>query len=104
MGATAMGRTGTWQDPHEVIALLAAELEHGHGLHRLYINADDKVALLSACTGVTVWYIPGQSGQVLAWAEGGEQVTWPAADPQGAAARIAARCRTLTRPAAPGRS
>jgi hypothetical protein len=37
--------------------------------------------------GVTVW----TNGRVLWWRADGEEMTWPAADPYGAAGRLAAR-------------
>jgi hypothetical protein len=37
-------------------------------------------------------------GHLLRWREAGTEVTWPVSDIDGAAARIAARCRELMYP------
>jgi hypothetical protein len=87
-----------WRDPRKIIGALAEELERAHGMRRIYVRGDSVVGLLSACLGVTVWYFR-PAGRVLRWREGEKNITWPAADVNGAAARIAASCDELaTRP------
>jgi hypothetical protein len=81
-----------------VIWSLAGELERAHHLPRPYKDAAGDVGLLSACRDVTVWYIQ-PLGHLVRWQEGGTKITWPASDIEGAAARIAARCRELLYPA-----
>jgi hypothetical protein len=85
---------GSWRGPRAVIWSLAGELERTHRLPRPYKDAAGDVGLLSACRDVTVWYIE-PLGHLLRWREAGTEITWPASDINGAAARIAARCREL---------
>ncbi len=87
--AQPLGRRNT----RTIIWALADALERVHGLRNLYTGADDRVGLVSACTDVTVWYLAVLGS--LRWREDGAQVTWPATDIYGAAARIAARCHGL---------
>jgi hypothetical protein len=83
--------------PRAIIWSLAGELERAHGLPSPYKDAAGDVGLLSACRDVTIWYIQ-PLGHLLRWREAGIEVTWPASDIDGAAARIAARCRELLHP------
>lgn len=88
---------GPRRGPRAVISSLAGELQHAHRLPAPYRGSAGNVGLLSACRDVTVWYIQ-PLGDELRWREAGTEVTWPASDIGGAAARIAARCRELLQP------
>jgi hypothetical protein len=79
-------------DAKAVIRALAEQLEVLHGMRRMYARGDRTVAVLSVCTGMTVWCFAGRR---LVWAEDDERITWAATDIYGALARIAARCREL---------
>jgi hypothetical protein len=74
--------------PAHALRALAGRL-HERGITRLYGYACERIGVLSA-PGVSVW----SNGRVLWWRASGEEVTWPAADPEGAAARLAALART----------
>jgi hypothetical protein len=91
-------RPNSWRGPRAVIWSLAGELERAHHLPRPYKDAAGDVGVLSACRDLTVWYIQ-PLGDLLRWQEAGTEITWPAADIDGAAARIAARCSELLAPA-----
>jgi hypothetical protein len=93
-GGRGAASPGSWRGPRAVIWSLAGELERTHRLPRPYKDAAGDVGLLSACRDVTVWYIQ-PLGHVLRWREADAEITWPASDIDGAAARIAARCREL---------
>jgi hypothetical protein len=75
---------------------LADELEC-HGVRRMYARAFGPVGVLSVCLGVTVWCDDGR----LRWRVLGELVTWPADDPQGAAALLAPLARRGQSPWSP---
>jgi len=62
---------------------LAGELDR-RGVRRLYASASGPISVLSVCLGVTVWC----DGRRFWWHLPGETVTWPAADPAGAAAQL----------------
>ena len=85
MTAAMAGPTG-WTGAHAAIFALADELQRRHGLRRLYARGSGRIAVLSVCAGVTVWC----DGQVLRCHLPAGQLTWPASDPQGAAAQLAA--------------
>lgn len=87
-------RPDSWHGPRAVIWSLAEELERAHHLPRPYKDAAGDVGLLSACRDLTIWYIQ-PLGELLRWQEAGTEITWPASDIDGAAARLAARCRQL---------
>jgi hypothetical protein len=92
-------RSESWRGPRAVIWSLAEELARAHHLPHPYKDAARDVGVLSACRDLTVWYIQ-PLGDLLRWQEAGTEITWPASDIDGAAARIAARCRELLAPAA----
>jgi hypothetical protein len=71
--------------PAQVLRALAEQLQ-ARGITRLYGYACDRLGVLSL-PGASVW----TNGRVLWWHADGEEMTWPAADPSGAAARLAAR-------------
>ena len=72
------------QQPAAALRALAGQLRIS-GITRLYGTACTLFGVLSVTGGLTVW----TNGRLLWWQAGGNQETWPAADPQGAA-------RTLT--------
>ena len=84
-------------DARAAIWALAGELERRHGLTRLYGRASTSIGVLSISVGVTVW----SDGRRLSWRALGQQVTWPADDPNGAAARLALLARRPSRIPAP---
>ena len=86
-------------DARAAIWALAGELERRHHVTRIYARACSSVGVLSVCLGVTVWCV---GGQWLRWRVLGEAVTWPASDPQGAAAKLAPLARRLPQVRAPG--
>lgn len=55
------------------------------GLTQLYQSSSQAVALLSVAPGVTAWC----DGWTVKWRHMGGQTTWTAADPEGAARRLA---------------
>jgi hypothetical protein len=64
-----------------VAALLARR-----GVTRTYTAASPVIAVISVAPGLTAW----TNGRQLWWAHGGQRRTWPATDPEGAAALLAA--------------
>jgi hypothetical protein len=70
-------------------ALIAAALTRAltrHGLTRIYTASGRRHAVISVSAGVTAW-----TDGVLLWCTcNGQRHTWPAADTDGAAARLAA--------------
>jgi hypothetical protein len=92
-----MPRVSGVPDARAAIWALADELERRHGLTRMYGRASPSIGVLSISMGVTVWC----DGQQLSWRVLGEQVTWPASDPNGAAARLAPLARRPSRIPAP---
>ncbi len=79
-------------EPANVLRALADLLQQ-RGVTRLYGSAGQQLGVLSVTDSVTVW----TDGRLLWWQQDGENVTWPAADPDGAATRLAA----LSRPPGP---
>ena len=80
---------GTGQaSPARIAAALAALLAR-HGLTRIYTAACSVIAVISVTTGLTVW----TNGRQLWVTLGGQRETWPAADTETAAARLAALAR-----------
>ncbi len=75
---------GNSGDAQNVLWALA-DLLHQHGVRGLYGRADRSVGVLSVSAGLTVWC----DGGTLRWTQDGQEVTWPAADLPGAAARLA---------------
>ena len=73
------------QRPAEALDALAQQLRR-RGIRSLYADSCDRFGVLSM-PGVTVW----TNGRVLWWRADGEEMTWPAADPYGAADRLTAR-------------
>lgn len=67
------------------LAATIARLLAGHGLTRIYTAACHLYAVISVTIGLTVWTNGGQ----LWWDHHGQPRTWPAADPEGAAAHLA---------------
>ncbi len=88
---------GSPPDARAAIWALAGELERRYGLTRLYGRANRSIGVLSISVGVTVWC----DGRRLTWQVLGQQVTWPADDPDGAAPRLALLARRRARPPAP---
>ena len=70
--------------PGHLAAILAGLLAQ-HGLTRIYSTACHLFAVISVGVGLTVWTNGGQ----LWWTRDGQPRTWPAADPEGAAAHLA---------------
>ena len=68
------------QQPAAALHALASQLRTA-GITRLYGTACTLFGVLSVTGGLTVW----TNGRMLWWQAGGNQETWPAADPQGAA-------------------
>lgn len=67
------------QRPAQALHALAGQLRQP-GVTSLYGNACDHLGVLSL-PGVSVW----TNGRILWWLTGeGTQITWPAADPEGA--------------------
>jgi hypothetical protein len=66
------------------LAATLARLLAQHGLSRIYTAACHLFAVISVA-GLTVW----TNGRVLWWTRDGQPCTWPAADPEGAAAHLA---------------
>ena len=85
------------QHPGAVLGAVEAALR-AHGLTRLYGAACARIGVLSVAYQVTAWC----DGHTLTWRHHGEEITWPAADPEGAAARLAALARTSDGPDNPG--
>ena len=75
------------QRPAEVLRTLAGQLSR-RGIGPLYGFACDRFGVLSL-PAVSVW----TNGRVLWWRAGNDGMTWPAADPQGAARQLAAVVR-----------
>ena len=73
------------QEPAAALRALAALLCVA-GITHLYGSACARYGVLSVSGGLTVW----TNGRVLWWRVGGEQATWPAADPDGAARQLTA--------------
>ncbi len=71
--------------PADTAATVAALLAR-HGITRTYTAARPGIAVISVAPGITAW----TNGRQLWWADHGQHRTWPAADPEGAAARLAA--------------
>jgi hypothetical protein len=67
-----------------VVAAALAGLLARHGLTRIYTAACPLFAVISVA-GLTIW----TNGLVLWWTVRGQPGTWPAADPDGAAAHLA---------------
>jgi hypothetical protein len=74
--------------PEMVLAAVEAGL-HDLGLSRLYVVACPVVGVLSVAAGVTAWC----DGRTLTWQYAGEVTTWPIADAQGAAQKLAELAR-----------
>jgi hypothetical protein len=74
--------------PARIAAVLAALLAR-HGLTRIYTAACSVIAVISITTGLTAW----TNGRQLWVTLGGQRETWPAADTETAAARLAALAR-----------
>jgi hypothetical protein len=67
-------------------ATALASLLAQHGLTRTYVAAQPGIAVISITPALTAW----TDGRTV-WADiAGQRQTWPAADTQGAAARLAA--------------
>jgi hypothetical protein len=67
-----------------VVAAALAGLLARNGLTRIYVAACPVFAVISVA-GLTIW----TNGLVLWWTVHGQPGTWPAADPDGAAAHLA---------------
>jgi hypothetical protein len=80
-----MAGSGQGSGTRDALWALADELQR-RGCQRIYARACERVGVLSVCLGLTVWC----HRDTLVWCVRGEVVTWPAADPLGAAARLAA--------------
>jgi hypothetical protein len=64
----------------------------GQGLTRIYVAACSVIAVISVTAGLTVW----TNGRQLWITHAGQRETWPAADAEAAAARLAALARPGT--------
>jgi hypothetical protein len=74
-----------YASPARIAAALTRALAR-HGLTRIYTAAAPQHAVISVTAGVTAW-----TDGVLLWCDcDGQRHTWPAADTDGAAARLAA--------------
>ena len=73
------------QQPAEALHALVGQLRTA-GITRLYGTACTLLGVLSVTSGLTVW----TNGRLLWWQACGNQETWPAADPQGAARALTA--------------
>ncbi len=71
--------------PGDLAATLARLLTR-HGITGIYTAAAGNLAVISVSAGLTAW----TNGRQLWWAASGRPCTWPAADPEGAAVRLAA--------------
>jgi hypothetical protein len=71
------------QRPAQALHALATQLRQ-RGVRNLYGAACRFLGVLSL-PGVSVW----TNGQLLWWQADGEETTWPAADAEGAAKRLA---------------
>lgn len=71
------------QRPADALHALAAQLRQ-RGIVNLYGASCGRFGVLSL-PRVSVW----TNGQVLWWRAGADETTWPAADPPGAAQRLA---------------
>jgi hypothetical protein len=89
-----MGGAGSPVNAQAALWALADELA-GLGVTRVYGRASASIGVLSVSLGVTVW----SDGQRLCWRVLGQHVTWPASDPQGAAAQLARLGRPARGPA-----
>jgi len=74
--------------PARIAATLAALLAR-HGLTRVYTAACSVIAVISVSAGLTAW----TNGRTLWVTRDGQRETWPAADTEAAAARLAALAR-----------
>jgi len=83
-GAAALMGGGGPVNAQAALWALADELA-GLGVSRVYGRASASIGVLSVSLGVTVWC----DGQQLSWRVLGQHITWPASDPQGAAAQLA---------------
>ena len=77
--------SGYRRRPADVLAAVEVALREA-GLARLYMRACPVRGVLSVALGVTVW----TDGRLLTWRHSGHETTWPAADAEGAARRLAA--------------
>jgi len=66
-------------------AAVLARLLTRHGPTRVYVAACHLYAVISVTAGLTVW----TNGRQLWWDQPGQPSTWPATDPEGAAAHLA---------------
>jgi hypothetical protein len=74
------------------------DLLRAHGLTRLYGAACTLYGVLSVTYGLTVW----TNGLLLWWrTPSGEETTWPAADPQGAARILTTQAHDPDTPQSP---
>ena len=63
----------------------------GHGITGIYTAAAEKFAVISVTADLTVW----TNGHLLWCTHHGQRHTWPAADTETAASRLAALARPL---------
>jgi hypothetical protein len=85
---TAPGPNPGQRGPAAALRALADQLQSA-GFTRLYAVACVRFGVLSVSEGLTVW----TNGCLLWWRADGEQIAWPAADTEGAAARLAGQAR-----------
>jgi hypothetical protein len=86
------------RQPAAALRALAAHLRAA-GITQLYGSACALFGVLSVANGLTVW----TNGRLLWWQTGGNQATWPATDPQGAARALTALATRPSPPPPPGR-
>jgi len=82
------GRQNQPAAPASTAATLAAMLAR-HGLTRIYVAACSVIAVISISAALTAW----TNGPITWITRDGQRETWPAADTQAAAARLAALAR-----------
>ena len=86
----APGSGNGFSAPADAAADLAGFLAR-YGL-RVYTANCRLLAVISVIDGLTVW----TNGRVLWWHHAGRATAWPAADPRGAAARLAQAAQSLS--------
>lgn len=76
--------------PPVLVLRQLADLLAQRGITRLTGFACELFGVLSIASGITAW----TNGRVLWWRVNGEETSWPAADADGAAVRLAEHTRS----------
>jgi hypothetical protein len=76
--------TANRRHPGDVIAVVEIVLRD-LGLSRLYMRACQSIGVISVAANLTAWC----DGRTLTWRHAGQETTWPAADAEGAAKKLA---------------